>query len=149
MIIKQKQNVYIQVMFIKNKCLQNKFYKHVMFTIQLQNKKFTEKLCLQKKTKKMFTDKLCLQKKQMFRKQVLQTRNVYKTKTKLKLYRQVMFTKQNSTKQKVYKQVIFIKQIFTEKLCLQNKTKNLHFMFIKQKQKVYIQVIFTKQNKTK
>ena len=69
-----------------------KFYKHVI----LQNNKFTDKLCLQNKN----------------------LRYVKKTK----MYRQVMFTKQNNTKQKVYKHVLFIKQ------------------------KMYRQVLFTKQN---
>ena len=48
-------------------------------------------LCLQKKC----TEKLCLQ-------------------NKTKVYKHVMFTKQNNTKQKVYKHVILITKMFTK-----------------------------------
>ena len=120
-----------------------------------QNSRITDKLCLQNKqmfkkfktsyvykTKLKFTNTSCFQNKSNVCK-----RNVYKTK----VYKYVMFTKQN-TKQKVYK----TKQKFTNTLCLQNKIQNRkftkqnktkvykHVIFIKQK--LYTQVMFTKQN---
>ena len=71
-----------------------------------QNKRVTDKLYLQNKqmfTKQKCTDKLCLQNKTKVYKHVmfikqnkrLQTRYVYKTKYKTKVYKQVMFIKQN------------------------------------------------------
>ena len=108
----------------QNKCLQNK---------SLQNKTITDK-CMYTKQNKI---------------KGLQTRYVYKTKYKTKVYKHVMFTKQN------------IKQKFTNTLCLQNKTNVYktkvykHVMFTKTKYKteslqnetkVYKHVMFTKQN---
>ena len=98
-------------MFTKQNTKQ-KVYKHVMFI--KQNKKCTGKLCLQNKS--------------------LQTHYIYKTK----MYRQVMFTKQDNTKRKVYKHVIFIKQKFTDKLCLQNITKQTNVYKTKVLQTRYV-----------
>ena len=51
----------------------------------------THKFCLQNK---MFTDKLCLQNKQMFTKQKFTNKLCLQNKTKV--YKHVMFTKQNT-----------------------------------------------------
>ena len=109
-------------MFTKqNKSLQTSYvYK------TKQNRKFTNTLCLQNK---MFTEKVCLQ--------IQNKTKVYKyvifTKQN-KVYGQVMFTKQDKThvyKTKVYKHVMFTKQKVSDKLYLQQKKVYKHVIFIK------------------
>ena len=99
---------------LQTSCLQNKVYKHVMFT--KHNKKFTNTLCLQNKTVSLQTR--CFQNKYV--KFTKQKQNVYKHV----VYRQVMFTKQNKTESLQTRYVYKTKQRFTDKLCLQNKTES-------------------------
>ena len=67
------QNKNVQTSYVYKTKTKQKVYKRVIFTKQKQNKKFTDKLCLQNKVYKHV----------MF--------------TKQKNYRQVMFTKQNKS----------------------------------------------------
>ena len=136
---------------------------------------FTKQNTKQKvyKTKLKFTNTLCLQNKNLGQVMFAKQTNVYKTK----LYKQVMLTKlkftntlrlQNKIQNKVYKHVMFTKQnkclqhkCFQNKSfhtryvyktkhkteSLQNKTKDYKYvMFTKQNTKVYKHVISTNQN---
>ena len=122
---------------LQNKGLQTRYVKKKLDKLSLQNNNLGQVMFAKQTNvyQKQFTDKLCLQ-------------------SKTKVYKHIMFTKQNM-KQKVYK----TKLKFTNTLCLQNK----HFgqdMFTKQKFRTsYVcktnkclqnknlgQVMFTKQN---
>ena len=98
-----------------------------MFTKQNTKQKFTNTSCLQNKTNVYNTN--------VYKTKTLQTRYVYKTKYKRKVYKHVMFTKQNKTNvynTKVYKTKVYNTNVYKTK---QNK-KN-----------VYRQVIFINQTK--
>ena len=112
-----KTNVYKHVIFIKQKVETSYVYK------TKQNKKFTDKLCLQNTVYKhvMFTNK--------------NITNVYKTK----VYKHVMFTKQKFTD----KLCLQNKQKFTNTLCLQNKTESLQTRYGYNTKQIFTKQKFT------
>ena len=104
-----------------------------------QSKTLTDKLYLQNK---IFTDKLCLLQIQTQNK----TQSLHVIFTKQNKIKSVQLCLQNKSLQTRYVYKTKQSKKFTDKLCLQNKVYK-HVMFIKQK--VYIQINFTKQKQNK